>query len=520
VGIQDVFELASFCKYQPKKAARIVKLSPSSQMRSSNIEQMNTSNLQDTHITMSTDNRNVVTDETPDSLSYSNLTIVEPSLMSPMVEMIMKNKVSDQELLMLLVPILQMVDMFPKLVQILHEKCKQSAAIHNNLLWCCNVENSEKLRALMLKVMGDLTINPLFLKLFMQQSKLIDNFTKISSNFKNKIDSEKNYSTRELDRKEKIAQLRVILNSESPSSRREGKFANWNDILSKESPLTLPCLLKIDDESTDRSKFYQVVGFNARKASIFKSATSPLLIPFIKTDGDEKLFIFKSGDDMRQDRNIILLLKVMDYIWKQNDRDYQISETLYEVIPTGPTTGLMEMVPKCHPLSSIENIAEFFIEHEQASIYTYSKTLAAYCVATFLLGIGDRHFDNLLITETGHFFHIDFGFVFGDDPKPSFTIAPMRITKNMISHISNPETFFSETCTAFNILRNYATLLLNLTNIMFGEKAMKYFYHRLRMDLDDDSASTWLRGKIMDSLNSVLPEINETFHKIAQRMRD
>jgi hypothetical protein len=58
---------------------------------------------------------------------------------------------------------------------------------------------------------------------------------------------------------------------------------------------------------------------------------------------------------------------------------------------------------------------------------TYVKSCAGYCVITYKLGLGDRHLDNLLLHQSGFFFHCDYSFILGNDPKK---YLPLRMTQD------------------------------------------------------------------------------------------
>jgi phosphatidylinositol 3-kinase len=139
--------------------------------------------------------------------------------------------------------------------------------------------------------------------------------------------------------------------------------------------------------------------------------------------------------------------------------------------------------------------------------------------------------DNILLTNDGKLFHVDYGFFLGKDPKP---LTPaVRLTREMIEGFggleSNGYQSYLKHCTeAFCIIRRYAPLLLNifalvcdsgLPGIDSSREAIGFLYTRLRLDLDEDEATEFITRTINESCNLLFPQLMERVHKAAQRNR-
>lgn len=282
------------------------------------------------------------------------------------------------------------------------------------------------------------------------------------------------------------------------------------------------------------------------QVNVFKSNLQPLKITFAAQNGEFYPTIFKVGDDLRQDQLVLQLITLMDKLWKKENLDLKL--TIYGVLATGNDQGFVQFVPSTALAvvlseynSSILNYLRFHNLDETAVdsfkispkvIDTFIKSCAGYCVITYILGVGDRHLDNLMISPDGRLFHIDFGYIFGRDPKPF--PPPMKLCKEMVEAMggANGQHYnkFKSLCfIAYNILRKHSNLILNLINLMVNsnitdiaiepDKAVSKVQEKFRLDLNDEEAIQHFQSLINESVSALFPQMIETLHKFAQYWR-
>jgi len=180
--------------------------------------------------------------------------------------------------------------------------------------------------------------------------------------------------------------------------------------------------------------------------------------------------------------------------------------------------------------AAYDESAPYFVKKEVMA--TYVKSCAGYCVITYLLGVGDRHLDNILLHQNGHLLHCDYSFILGQDPK---TYLPMRITEEMIKGFGGRDSdnfakFLVFTGAAFITLRrhnNIHSLLSHINNMVHAgmgdlsinqppEEAILAMRGRFRLDLSDDDAMAYIEDVVEKSITSKMWRAVDVMHSLGK----
>ncbi|KAH0833172.1 kinase-like domain-containing protein [Lanmaoa asiatica] len=349
------------------------------------------------------------------------------------------------------------------------------------------------------------------------------------------LESEGGSERRELMRRQGIMvetlakRARDLRTSKDPRPKKIEKLRSFiNDSkngLINIPPLPLPLNARI-----------KITGINAEKSSVFKSNQFPFLLYFQCVDGSEYPAMFKDGDDMRQDQLVLQLFTLMDQLLQKENLDLKLVP--YDVLATGPLQGMAQFIPS-------KTIAAIVSEHgtllnylranhpdegsvgtygvEPSVIDTFVRSCAGYCVVTYLLGVGDRHLDNLLLTPD-----VDFGYILGRDPKPF--PPPVKVCKEMVDGMGGAQSThyarFKNFCfTAFTILRKSANLILNLVALMVDANipdikhrdVHEQIQEKFRLDLTEEEAIKHFEALLNET--SYFTVVLDRIHDLAQYWR-
>ena len=195
------------------------------------------------------------------------------------------------------------------------------------------------------------------------------------------------------------------------------------------------------------------------RVRVKQSITRPIAMPLTwggvelaggSGGGESHGKILFKAEDVRKDHIVMNFIRLANRILVR-ELGIDLNIVTYNIRPTGPAAGFIEMVASSTTLYEIdaEHKCDMFnyVDEEQRISQVrqrFMRSTAAYCVLTFLLGAGDRHKHNIMITKEGVLFHIDYGYVMGADPKqnPLLPKVPdMRIDRRIADALGPPEQF-------------------------------------------------------------------------------
>lgn len=284
-----------------------------------------------------------------------------------------------------------------------------------------------------------------------------------------------------------------------------------------------------------------------------------------KTDGDSTVssisndripmatsaIIFKIGDDLRQDMLTLQIIKIVDSIWRHENLD--MCMLAYTCLSTGKNVGIIEVVDRAETITSIQKsggrmatiqidstqlhrwIRERNHDNYDEAINRFTRSCAGYSVLTFVLGIADRNPDNIMVSEDGRIFHIDFGHFLGH-VKKKFGInrerVPFVLTDDFLHVIARGSDVrkaggfdsFRDLCgEAYVSLRRHSNLLITLFTMMLrtGIPELKtlddisYLKTSLQVGVSEDKALEFFQAQFFEACRGAwATKVDWFFHNI------
>jgi hypothetical protein len=220
------------------------------------------------------------------------------------------------------------------------------------------------------------------------------------------------------------------------------------------------------------------------------SFTKPVIIDaVIKNDTSEKniRFLIKKDNYIRREHLIACLIKILQNKLTLQSGKNRIEKfepiPTYEIILISGDIGLIEFVKDSFTIREVlsKYTLRNFIDEQNndnkiANVRnTVSKSLAISSCISYILGLADRHLDNIMINKNGQIFHIDYSHILQSPStaiigEPSIKIIPQML--ELLNGANNYKNFKNFFVSVFDILRLYKNIVFSYYEMLEYEKLL------------------------------------------------
>ncbi|EGO27933.1 hypothetical protein SERLADRAFT_414152 [Serpula lacrymans var. lacrymans S7.9] len=328
---------------------------------------------------------------------------------------------------------------------------------------------------------------------------------------------------------------------------------------------------------------------------IMRSLAKPRKITIRGSNGQIYMFLGKPKDDLRKDARLMDFNAILNKLLKANSesRRRQLHIRTYGVVTLNEECGFIQWVPNTIPVRPVlvkfydakrikswngelsdtfkkikeapeKDAANLFITkvlpefppvfHEWfietfpeptawlASRLSYGRTAAVMSMVGFILGLGDRHCENILLdTNTGDAVHVDFNCLFekvGNEMKFWFILnstfcqgktletperVPFRLTQNMIDGlgVTGVEGVFRKACeVTLQLLRDNKDSLMSVLDAFIHDPLVEWEDEKRKMERDRRNAvksTTDLRHLAKNALNPIEKKLKGIYSTSKER---
>lgn len=311
----------------------------------------------------------------------------------------------------------------------------------------------------------------------------------------------------------------------------------------------------------------------------------PKIIDCLGSDGKERRQLVKGRDDLRQDAVMQQVFQMCNTLLQRNTetRKRKLTICTYKVVPLSQRSGVLEWCTGTVPIGeflvnnengahkryrpkdfsanycqkkmmdvqkkSFEEKYEAFVEICQnfqpvfryfcmekfldpavwfEKRLAYTRSVATSSIVGYILGLGDRHVQNILINEqSAELVHIDLGVAFEQGKiLPTPETVPFRLTRDIVDGmgITGVEGVFRRCCEkTMEVMRNSKETLLTIVEVLLYDplfdwtmNPLKALYLQQRPDDESELHSTPNADDQECKRN--LSDIDQSFNKVAERV--